>query len=200
MTDWRSISCNCQHLHLRLSPSTSIAAQAASRKNGRSSCWIATGAVTKWEPFSSNTRGRQLRSILRFTHTGEVAGIPGQTIAGIVSLGGAVLVFTGLALALRRLYAWFAKRASRRATGRNGTGERHTVVTCYTRLSFNRRRNTDNTDFPCHPSTTTILRPLDLGGVKTYPLASRTSKVKLSDFASPVTRRRLRSHVPLEFA
>lgn len=31
------------------------------------------------------------------------------------------------------------------------------------------------------------LLPLDLGGVKTYPLASRTSKVKLSDFASPVT-------------
>ena len=31
------------------------------------------------------------------------------------------------------------------------------------------------------------LRPLDLGKVKTYPLASRTSKVKLSDFASPVT-------------
>lgn len=74
-----------------------------------------TGAVTKWEPFSSYTRGRQLRSILRFTHTREVAGIAGQTIAAIVSLGGAFLAFTGLALAFRRLYAWFAKRASRRA-------------------------------------------------------------------------------------
>ena len=31
------------------------------------------------------------------------------------------------------------------------------------------------------------LRPLDLDEVKTYPLASRTSKVKLSDFASPIT-------------
>lgn len=30
------------------------------------------------------------------------------------------------------------------------------------------------------------LRPLDLGEVKTYPLASRTSKVKLSGFAKPV--------------
>lgn len=30
------------------------------------------------------------------------------------------------------------------------------------------------------------LQPLELGEVKTYPLASRTSKVKLSDFASPV--------------
>ncbi len=70
----------------------------------------ATGAVTRWEPFSAFTRGRQLRSILRFAHTGEVAGIPGQTIAGLVSLGGAVLVLTGLGLAVRRLYAWLSKR------------------------------------------------------------------------------------------
>jgi len=75
-----------------------------------------SGAVTKWEPFSAYTRGRQLRSILRFTHTGEVAGIVGQTIAAIVSLGGAVLAITGLALAFRRLYAWLAKRTSGRAT------------------------------------------------------------------------------------
>jgi len=69
-----------------------------------------TGEVVRWEPFSSYTRGRQLRTILRFTHTGEVAGIFGQTIAGIVSTGGAVLVFTGLALAIRRFLAWIAKR------------------------------------------------------------------------------------------
>ena len=70
----------------------------------------ATGEVVKWEPFSANTRGRQLRSILRFAHTGEVAGIIGQTIAGLVSTGGAMLVVTGLALAIRRLRAWLAKR------------------------------------------------------------------------------------------
>ena len=69
------------------------------------------GNVVRWEPFSSYTRGRQLRSILRFAHTGEVAGIFGQTIAGIVSAGGAVLVFTGLALAIRRLLSWVAKRS-----------------------------------------------------------------------------------------
>ena len=71
----------------------------------------ASGEVVRWEPFSSYSRGRQLRSILRFAHTGEVLGIAGQTIAGLVSAGGAVLVVTGLALALRRLWAWFAKRA-----------------------------------------------------------------------------------------
>ena len=71
----------------------------------------ATGEVVRWEPFSTYTRGRQLRSILRFAHTGEVAGIFGQTLAGLVSIGGAVLVVTGLALATRRLLAWIAKRS-----------------------------------------------------------------------------------------
>ncbi|HJS23236.1 MAG TPA: PepSY-associated TM helix domain-containing protein [Pyrinomonadaceae bacterium] len=70
-----------------------------------------TGNVVRWEPFSSYTRGRQLRSILRFAHTGEVVGIVGQTIAGLVSTGGAVLVITGLALAIRRLLAWLARRS-----------------------------------------------------------------------------------------
>ena len=71
----------------------------------------ATGETVRWEPFSSFTRGRQLRSILRFAHTGEVAGIVGQTIAGLVSTGGSVLVLTGLALAIRRFLAWVAKRS-----------------------------------------------------------------------------------------
>ena len=44
--------------------------------------------------------------ILRFAHTGEVLGLPGQTIAGIASAGAVVLVYTGLALALRRFVAW----------------------------------------------------------------------------------------------
>src|SRR6185503_6741603 len=70
-----------------------------------------TGNVVRWEPFSSYTRGRQLRSILRFAHTGEVVGIIGQTIAGLVSAGGAMLVFTGLALAIRRFLAWAANRS-----------------------------------------------------------------------------------------
>jgi uncharacterized iron-regulated membrane protein len=70
-----------------------------------------SGEVVKWEPFSSYSRGRQLRSILRFAHTGEVVGVAGQTIAGLVSIGGAVLVITGLALAFRRLYSWLTRRA-----------------------------------------------------------------------------------------
>ena len=75
-----------------------------------------SGEVVKWEGFSSFTAGRRLRSILRFTHTGEVLGFTGQTIAGIVSFGGAVLVWTGLALAWRRLRAWRVRRANVPAT------------------------------------------------------------------------------------
>ena len=70
-----------------------------------------TGNVTKFEPFSTNSRGRQLRSILRFAHTGEVLGVAGQTIAGLVSLGGVFLVWTGMALGYRRFRAWLSRQS-----------------------------------------------------------------------------------------
>ena len=116
VTDWRSIT-----LQLPTSVSAPLTFNIDSgtggqpQKRGQLVLDRNTGAVTKWEPFSSYTRGRQLRSILRFAHTGEVAGIAGQTIAGIVTLGGAVLAFTGLALAFRRFWAWLARRAANRA-------------------------------------------------------------------------------------
>jgi len=70
----------------------------------------ATGAATKWEGFEAGTAGRKLRTLLRFAHTGEVAGLPGQLIAGLASLGAVVLGYTGLALSLRRFAAWRARR------------------------------------------------------------------------------------------
>ena len=70
---------------------------------------VKTGEVVRWEPFSSQTPGRRARSWLRFAHTGEAAGIVGQAVAGLVSAGGAVLVWTGLALAWRRFRLWRAK-------------------------------------------------------------------------------------------
>jgi uncharacterized iron-regulated membrane protein len=71
----------------------------------------ATGAIVAWEPFQSLSTGRRLRSILRFAHTGEVLGLVGQTIAGVASFGAVMLVYTGLALSLRRLAAWRRRRA-----------------------------------------------------------------------------------------
>ena len=73
----------------------------------------ATSAVAKAETFDDLGPGRRARSWLRFVHTGEYYGLAGQTIAGIVSAGSAVLVYTGIALALRRLWARRRRRTHR---------------------------------------------------------------------------------------
>jgi uncharacterized iron-regulated membrane protein len=75
-----------------------------------------SGEVLRFEPFASQTLGRRLRLLSRFTHTGEALGLAGQTVAGLVSAGGAVLVFTGLALTWRRFRAWLKRRADERVT------------------------------------------------------------------------------------
>ena len=69
-----------------------------------------TAEVVRWEPFSSQTPGRRLRSLLRFAHTGEVVGLFGQTIAALASAAAVLLVWTGLSLVWRRFRAWSAKR------------------------------------------------------------------------------------------
>jgi uncharacterized iron-regulated membrane protein len=76
----------------------------------------ATGEVVTFEDFSSLTLGRRIRNVMRFAHTGEVLGIPGQTVAGLVSAGGVVLVWTGIALTVRRFSAWRARRRERPET------------------------------------------------------------------------------------
>jgi uncharacterized iron-regulated membrane protein len=75
----------------------------------------ATGAVIAYDSFADQTLGRRLRSIARFAHTGEVLGMPGQTVAGLASAGAVVLGWTGFALALRRFRAWVARRGTRGA-------------------------------------------------------------------------------------
>jgi len=70
-----------------------------------------TGAEVKWATFANNNLGLRLRILARVVHTGEVGGILLQAFAGLVSLGGAVLVYTGIALSLRRLAAWRRRKA-----------------------------------------------------------------------------------------
>jgi uncharacterized iron-regulated membrane protein len=70
----------------------------------------ATGAVVKNETFDQLSAGRRARSWLRFAHTGEIYGLTGQTVAGVASAGGVFLVYTGLALATRRLIASIKRR------------------------------------------------------------------------------------------
>lgn len=71
----------------------------------------ATAQVESWETFADQSAGRRLRSWFRFAHTGEYYGLAGQTVAGVVSAGGAVLVWTGLALAWRRFVSWRRRRS-----------------------------------------------------------------------------------------
>ena len=72
----------------------------------------ATSDIAKAETFADLSAGRRARSWLRFAHTGEFYGLAGQTIAGVVSAGGVVLVYTGLALACRRFMSWIRRDRS----------------------------------------------------------------------------------------
>lgn len=71
----------------------------------------ATAQVVRRETFDDLSAGRQWRSWLRFVHTGEYYGLAGQTLAGLATAGGAVLVYTGIALSLSRVAAWRRRRA-----------------------------------------------------------------------------------------
>jgi len=108
---------NWQSISLRLSPGSG-APVTFSINDGNSLNPIArsqlllnpmTAAVVRWEPYTGLNLGRRLRMWARVAHTGEAAGLPGQIIAGLASLGGGFLVFTGLALACRRFYAWMGR-------------------------------------------------------------------------------------------
>ncbi len=72
-----------------------------------------TGEVVQRETFDDFNRGRKIRTWLRWIHTGEAGGFLGQTLAGLVSAGAAVLVWTGIALSWRRFRAWRSRRAAR---------------------------------------------------------------------------------------
>ena len=110
-SEWQSIS-------MRLSPSLDAPITfTIDRGNGgqpdkRSTLILdrKTGDVVRWETFSDQNLGRRLRSLARFTHTGEAFGWTGQTIAGLASFGGAMLVWTGGSLVIRRLRAWIRNR------------------------------------------------------------------------------------------
>lgn len=81
---------------------------------GRSTLTIdtKTGEVAKWETYGEQNSARQLRSWFRFTHTGETGGFIGQVIGFIACIIGAVLVWTGTSLAIRRFWHWKSKKAT----------------------------------------------------------------------------------------
>ncbi len=71
----------------------------------------ATGAVIERRGYTSLDPANRFRAWMRPLHTGEVAGLPGQTLALIVTTATLVMVWTGLALSWRR---WRAARDRRK--------------------------------------------------------------------------------------
>lgn len=62
-----------------------------------------TGEVVNEKTAATASPGQRARGFLRFLHTGEIFGVIGQTLAGLGSLASLFLVYTGFALAYRRL-------------------------------------------------------------------------------------------------
>jgi uncharacterized iron-regulated membrane protein len=71
-----------------------------------------TGEALKREAFSDLSTGRQIRTWTRFLHTGQALGWGGQFVAGLASLGGVFLVYTGFALSWRRFFGSRVRVAS----------------------------------------------------------------------------------------
>ena len=70
----------------------------------------ATGELVGRAGYPTFNRGFKVRRWLRFAHTGEVYGVVGQSIAGVVSLGVALMVWTGLAMSWRRFFGSAGRR------------------------------------------------------------------------------------------
>lgn len=63
-----------------------------------------TGALLRRDGYADLSPARKLRAWTRFLHTGEALGSWAQLVAGVASLGGAFLVYTGFALSFRRFF------------------------------------------------------------------------------------------------
>ncbi|HYK05577.1 MAG TPA: PepSY-associated TM helix domain-containing protein [Thermoanaerobaculia bacterium] len=61
-----------------------------------------TASVVEHKTYAQQEAGQQARAWLRWIHTGEAGGIPGQLVAMLASAAAVVLTWTGIALALRR--------------------------------------------------------------------------------------------------
>jgi uncharacterized iron-regulated membrane protein len=86
----------------------------AARPDKRSQLTLdrSTGEIVRFDSYSGQSRGRQLRTWARWVHTGEAAGVAGQTVAALASMGAVVLVWTGIALSLRRFRGLLARLVS----------------------------------------------------------------------------------------
>jgi uncharacterized iron-regulated membrane protein len=92
--------------------SLTASATASNRPDGRTTLTVdpRSGAITRVQPYAQLPVAQQVRAWVRPVHTGEAAGVVGQTLAGLASLAGVGLVWTGLALTWRRFLARWRRR------------------------------------------------------------------------------------------
>jgi uncharacterized iron-regulated membrane protein len=110
--DWKSISFEVPEPD-DAEISFSIDASNGSRPDKRSTLTLSrySGSVTGWDRFATLSAARQVRSMGRYAHTGQLAGPIGQTLAAVACLFCALLVWTGFSLSLHRLRAAQARKA-----------------------------------------------------------------------------------------
>jgi len=82
----------------------------------------ATGSILRWTTEEQQTTGQRWRRYARYLHTGQLFGLTGQIIALLASLAALLLVWTGIALSLRRFRAWKA-RIQRQGQAKKAPGE-----------------------------------------------------------------------------
>lgn len=64
-----------------------------------------TGTLLQVSPYSTTAPGRRALIFVRFLHTGEVYGLLGQTVAGLVTIAMLFLIYSGMLLGINRLRA-----------------------------------------------------------------------------------------------
>lgn len=71
-----------------------------------------SGKITTVSTVDDMSNGQKARIFIRFLHTGETFGLIGATIAGLASFAACLLVWTGFALAWRRLIQPLFRRSA----------------------------------------------------------------------------------------
>ena len=71
----------------------------------------ASGVPRSWEAFADGTPSRRAQQFLRYAHTGEYWGLAGQALAGLFTLGAAMMVWTGFSVAALMFSRWRQKRS-----------------------------------------------------------------------------------------
>ena len=123
--DWRTITINIPRDE-NGPVSAVVDTGSGGQPQKRTQYWLSrdNGAVVRTSSFANGSLGQRLRAFVRFGHTGEYGRLPGQVIAALASCGACVLVYTGLSLAIRRLFGKLRRRREHHlAVAQQSSGE-----------------------------------------------------------------------------